>query len=593
MNSVSARRETSNDGSRFAPPTWSAGALLFVVFAVLFFIANRGAYESFFSDDDLDNLAWTVRLGAAKYLLGYLDPRLSSFNFRPSGHLYYIALEHLAGLHFGWYVAVLQALHLFNTALVWRLLRTWGASLTGAVAGTAVFGFHMACFYAYWRPMFIFDVVATTFLLISLLLYVRGHWLWALLPFWFAYKGKEIAVTLPAVLLLYEWITGSKQWKRIAPFAIIAASFTLQALFKNAGADNDYTFRFTFPALLQTVRFYSSEILLLPYAGLLLIPFAFLVKEPKARLGLWMIPLCIGPLWFLPGRLFAVYLYWPLVGLAVAVAFLLKQWKPAWLAGALVVWAAGNYAVLREHRRAELTIGHDNKAYVQAVEAYAHSHPQPQALLFDGGPRYMAVWGVRGIARWLYRNPEPPMASLHEPESAALKQIPGAVFWSWNQYKNRLMPSVYQPGVAPPSFLDMNRNCPPWLLLEGWDTLAAGYRWTSPTARVQLTQPAGATAFDIRLNVGSQQWAEQHGAEVELWIDGKSMGSRHYTVRDFSTQRWDVPSIPAARVVAVELRMPPFTPGGDKMRPLGVAVAQLGFVSSAKPMPAASPGPEN
>ena len=37
-------------------PYWR-GALLWLAAAALFFIANRGAYESYFQDDDLDNIA--------------------------------------------------------------------------------------------------------------------------------------------------------------------------------------------------------------------------------------------------------------------------------------------------------------------------------------------------------------------------------------------------------------------------------------------------------------------------------------------------------------------------------------------------------
>ena len=347
-------------------PIVRRGALLLALI-LLFLVANRAAYEGWFMDDDLDNLAWTVHHTLPEFAVGVVSPKFAEFNYRPVGHVIYHWLGTRVGLEYGWYVGVMHVLHLVNVLLVWVLLRRLGAGERGAGVGALLFAFHMACFDAYWKPMFVFDVVATLFYLLALLAYLSPRWWLALIPFWLSYKGKELAVTLPAVLLLYEYTLGERRWRRVIPFAAVAASFTLHGVLRNAGTDNAYTLRFTPAAVWTTLGFYSSKILLLPWAGLLLIPAGWLAKDPRVRFGLLAIPVLLGPLWFLPGRLFGVYLYLPLVGLAVAAAFASERWRWWVVAGLFAVWLPWNYQILREGRKSALTVGPENRAYVEQL----------------------------------------------------------------------------------------------------------------------------------------------------------------------------------------------------------------------------------
>ena len=150
-----------------------------------------GLIKGYFSDDDLDNLVQTRRAEPAAFVDALLSPKFNPDNFRPVGHFFYKALGATAGLNFKVYVAVLHSLHLVNVWMVWLLLRRLGAPLFGAGAGALLFAFHMACFDAYWKPMFVFDVLCATFLLVTILLYLRGHWLLAVVPYWLPTRARN------------------------------------------------------------------------------------------------------------------------------------------------------------------------------------------------------------------------------------------------------------------------------------------------------------------------------------------------------------------------------------------------------------------
>jgi hypothetical protein len=550
------------------------GAALFLLLALLFLIANRAAYEGWFMDDDLDNLAWTIYHSPAQFAAGILSPFFAEFNYRPMGHLVYHWLGTTVGLDYGWYVAVMHALHLLNVWLVWLLARRMGAGARGAGAGALLFAFHMACFDAYWKPMFVFDVVATSFYLLALLAYLSPRWWLALLPFWLSYKGKELAVTLPAVLLLYEFTLGERRWKRVLPFAAIALSFTAQGMLKNAATDNDYTLRFTPQALWTTLGFYASKILLIPWAGLALIPAAWLVKDPRARFALMAIPLMLGPLWFLPGRLFAVYLYLPLTALAVALAFASKRWRGWVLPVLFLIWIPWNYQLLREGRKAALTTGPENRQYVEQLGEFSKKYPELRTFLIDGGPSGMNQWGMVGALRWLYRHPGLQIAAVNSEQAPALLDEPQIAVVGWDRLRRRLITAVRTEQEPDAAYIAMTEGLRIWQFGGGWFPLEGGFRWMGPAASVRLLRPARATVFELRVNPGPKPGG------VELWIDGEPHGVRWWDRDGWEPRQWSLKPSGKDSIVNVELRATrTFQPSATDTRTLGAAVAAVGFVA--------------
>src|SRR4051794_26460233 len=139
------------------------GLLLFLACAALFLMVNRGAYSGYFQDDEIDNLSWTPHLTPLDFLQGLATPLYQPNNFRPVGHYYFHAVEAAVGLNFPVYVAVIHAIHLLNVWLLWSIVRRLGATALAATCACAFFCFHMALFDVFWKPMYVFDVLCTTF----------------------------------------------------------------------------------------------------------------------------------------------------------------------------------------------------------------------------------------------------------------------------------------------------------------------------------------------------------------------------------------------------------------------------------------------
>src|SRR6185369_9449750 len=253
------------------------GLALFFLLAVLWVIANRGAYKSYFSDDELDNLSWAPHVSLSDFAAALASPRFMTGNFRPAGHLYFRLAGPLFGLDFSKYVFPIHALHLLNVALLWMLLRRLGAAPFAAGAGAVLFAFNMAAFDVYWKPMYVFDLLCATFCLASLLLWIARRTVLSFVAFWLAYKSKELAVMLPFVLAAYEFWLGKRRWKPLLPFGAASLSFGIQGLLFNPHRNDDYAFRLEPRGLRGTITFYASRILILPYAGftILLLPAVF------------------------------------------------------------------------------------------------------------------------------------------------------------------------------------------------------------------------------------------------------------------------------------------------------------------------------
>jgi hypothetical protein len=232
-----------------------AGLALVLAAAALFLVLNRAAYKGYFQDDDLDTLGWTRFIRAGTYLTDLASPRWSTSNFRPAAHLYYFVMERGFGLDFPKYLIPLHALHLLNIWLLWLFARKLGLGWMAASAGAFFFGFHAVLFDAWWKPMYVFDVLCTTLCLLSLLLYAGNRWILSLAAFWLAYKSKELAVMLPAVLACYELLLGEKRWKRLIPFFAVSLWFGLQA-FLHPLQDSDYAIRLALGAQAKTIGFY-------------------------------------------------------------------------------------------------------------------------------------------------------------------------------------------------------------------------------------------------------------------------------------------------------------------------------------------------
>lgn len=551
-------------------------ALLVAVAAILFLAANRAAYRGFFSGDDLDNIAWTRELPASDFVFGLLTPRYHLNHFRPTGHATFGLLGKFAGTHFGWYVAVVHLLHLATSAVLLLLLRQLGFATLPAAIGAAFFFFQMATFDALWKPMYLFDLWCALFSLLCLRFWISGRTAWALGMLWLAIKSKEHAVMLVPVLFLYELLLGDRRWKRVALAAAMAAIFVVQAITENREQGQAYRLSFTVPALVQTLSFYSSRVLVWPYLSLLLVPAALWTADRRAWWGLGSAILLIAPMLFLPGRMFPAYLYVPMFGIAVLAAASSARagWRPT--AAVAIFWLALNFQHLREQRRVELAIAADSRSYFEQACDLARSQPGLRNFVYAGYPEGLQSWGVLGALRLAYQRLDVKAVPADARELDALFAAGPVGVLSWNPGNRKMMAEVRHSGQKNSSYIDVAQSLPVWQFGEGWYGLEGGYRWTKTKAVASLHRPPGASSFELRVNVGEVFITRVKRSNVSVLLDGAQAGGADFTRPGWHTVRFPLDPAPESEV-SVEFRSSPgFRPENDP-RELGIAIGAFGF----------------
>ncbi len=414
------------------------GAALLLAMAALFLGANHAAYSGYFQDDDLDNLSWTPLLPWTVYAEAALTPRFQANNFRPVGHFFYHAMGLNFGLDFSRYIIAIHAIHLLNVWILWLLVRKLGASPLAASAAGLFFGFHMMLFDIFWKPAYVFDLLCGSFVLLSLLLYVKGRWVVSFLAFWLAYKAKEVAVMLPFVLAIYEMYFGERRWKRLIPFFAASLSFGLQGVLLNPNRDNDYTFRFTLPAVWATVSFYGSRLLLVRYLGWIAIPFAVYFGGKRTRFGLLALLLFFMPMLFLPNHLYFAYCYVPFTGAAIAISEVVEKLRPRTLLIGMVLWVAVNsYQEYRTEGRV-LPLMNDIRTYVATLTDFVGRAPEIDSFVYDGAPMGFRPFGIPGVLRFLRGGRDARVAWINDASSAREMAAGPVAVLRWDALTHRL-----------------------------------------------------------------------------------------------------------------------------------------------------------
>ena len=308
-----------------------------------------------FSPDDMmnvDNFYWTPglwRLFYSQFLIwrGY---------YRPMGGLFYLPILSVWGLNAAPYHAALSLVLAVNVYLVYRLARTLGAGEWAAGLAALVACYHAGLGNLYYNTAFVYDALCGCFFLAALVYYCgirssgrrlnRGQMAIFAGLVLCALNSKEMALTLPAVLLAYEWIyrpSGERQFSAL----LITASLTLLDLYgKVFGVDaltgmEGYRPVFTWQRFVDYQKTFLGDAAFWHPGGAGLLAFwavvCYLAWRPAARPILrfcWAFlvftPL---PIEFLPGKSQAC-LYIPMLGLAIFAAVLLADLAEA-LSGVL------------------------------------------------------------------------------------------------------------------------------------------------------------------------------------------------------------------------------------------------------------------
>jgi hypothetical protein len=562
--------------------TRRAGAAVFLAMALLFLLANRGAYRGYFQDDELDTISWAPEVSKAQFVEGLLTPRFMSHNFRPVPHFYFYLMSRWFGLDFAKYVFPLHALHLLNVWLIWLIARRLGASPFAAGAGALFFAFDMVVFDVLWKPMYVYDLLCTTFCLASLWLYLR-RWLPAsFAAFWLAYKSKELAVMLPAVLACAEYWFGKRRWKPLIPFFAVALWFGLQGLWFNPNRNQYYTFFFGPASVVKTIFYYANDILLFPFTGFLLLLLPLVVRDRRVWFGIAAMLLFFVPLAFLKYRTFDAYCYLPLAGVAIACAGVAgTRYRPMVIVFFLL-WIPWNEFELRLHRRRALAVADENRAYVEALGAAAHTYPDVRTFIYDGAPFSMHPWGIRGALRIFQRTADIRLINI-EDKGAGRAESGRVVLLSWDAMARHLSVVAHDPGAQDASYIRMNHSTPLWQLGKGWFGMENKFRWTEPAAAARLFRPAGARRFELVVNISPEFLRAAGHAAVEVSLDGRAIGRARFDAKGWQTARWDLAPATAGEVEVGFRAEPAYHPPAPDTRVLGVPIVAFGFVTTENP----------
>jgi hypothetical protein len=191
-----------------SPKLAFAGALL----AYFLYFNWQHLYVDF-APDDMMNIYEYWRHGPWRLL--YSQFFLWHDFYRPMGGVFYLPLFTIFGFDPLPYHAVALAFLLGASALIYRLGRLLGAGPLAAWCAAVVVAYHGGLANLYFNIAFIYDVLCLFFFLAAMVLYVapreadRAPRAWEQIAFYACYlcalNSKEMAITLPVVLLAYEW----------------------------------------------------------------------------------------------------------------------------------------------------------------------------------------------------------------------------------------------------------------------------------------------------------------------------------------------------------------------------------------------------
>ena len=239
-------------------------------------------------------------------------------------------------------------LHLVDVSLLMALVRRlsggsgWAAGVAGLLFACAFGNYGEAVYWISGRT----GPLADAFVLAALI----AHWDHlegtgpsgsALFLFVVALLAKETAVMLVPLLVMLEWAHGPVSWRRVAPFALLAAAYVAFVfLVWRAGSavvGGDFALG---PHVARNLVEYLVRMFVplariphgvaLPLGAVLAVLFAWLLTRriPRTwKFALLWIPVTILPVAFLDLRSSTRYLYLPSMGLA---ALLGMAWASAW-----------------------------------------------------------------------------------------------------------------------------------------------------------------------------------------------------------------------------------------------------------------------
>jgi hypothetical protein len=391
----------------------------FLGIAVLLFFTFRLYRSAYFWLDDFDNLYWAQKLSAFELLKAITNP--ASTYFRPTGMLFYWLELRVFGTNEVAYHVLAWFLHALNTALVYLVLRRIVRSHPGAAVGAMLFACQAVFTDIYWNFGTIFELVSGLLFLVGILIWSADRRSWArvvlaTVVFLLAVKGKEMAITLPAIWLCYDLlIRTSAKWRHIVQIVLpgIAGVLTaLKGLAENRATSPDAPYFMDISAITLGRGFgvyfgmlsrinLKWQLWAIGFVALFLL-FAWMKRRTAEFFHIWIF-ITFLPVIFLVNHRYPFYWYIPFVG-ACGLAACFVEWvipqlnirisAPAAEAAACLCFLAlcqATYLVQKRLTRYGRNFQHgievDHRAFMQGLMALPPPPPN-EVLYFESAPRY-------------------------------------------------------------------------------------------------------------------------------------------------------------------------------------------------------------
>jgi Dolichyl-phosphate-mannose-protein mannosyltransferase len=397
----------------------------------------RGLFAGLSSDDLMNAYqAWILPLG--RLMLANVTP--FTVTYRPLGSALYRVLFWTSGLDPFPYRVVAYSLMLVNIWLVFRLARVLTGSAETATLAALIWSFHKGLMSVYLENGTVYDVLCFTFFCLALIVYVEGRqWIAFSVLYCLALNSKEMAVTLPAVLLAYELLY-RRTWKGLTAFWIAIGMTAVAIVAKTARASafagvGDYQVHLSVHQYFATTIPLLRELLFVPalntfWAVLILVALfavALALRDRNLLFAAILVVVLPLPINFIAYRGFFV-MYLPMLGWALYGAILVVRvrtwlWSGVWKlpeapvgdwgldrVGLFVLTMVALYQVNSTGSVRSIYETPADQTLVreltQAADRTHRDHPDAHRILFLRDGFAEDNWSPEFAARLTYGNPE-------------------------------------------------------------------------------------------------------------------------------------------------------------------------------------------
>jgi len=222
-------------------PRYTSGlrtALIAAFIAAYFLWFAAGGIATGFAPDDMHNMHKYWEAGPAAVAKANVT-YWSSF-YRPAGGAWYLTLYSLVHMNPLAYRVTGFVLLSLNVWLLYRLALVFSGSFDVAALAAGLGAFHAAMLPIYYSNSTIYDILCFTFSTAALIWYLEDRpykMAVFLLLYLAALNAKEMAVTLPVFVLLYELSRKRFDLKALAPGLIAGALTAVYVYGKMTGPD--------------------------------------------------------------------------------------------------------------------------------------------------------------------------------------------------------------------------------------------------------------------------------------------------------------------------------------------------------------------